>query len=74
MIGFFEEAADVRSMTRLIIFWLGILTSAVVGAAVWYVVRRPDPSAAVLGALAGIIAALVANGIVAIVKRSGGES
>lgn len=72
MIGFLEESAGVRSMTRLAIAVLLVLTAAVVAATCWYVVKG-TPNAAVLGALAGVIGALVVNGIVAIAKRSGGE-
>jgi hypothetical protein len=62
----------VRSMTRLAIAALLVLTAAVVGCTCWYLVKR-TPDAAVLGALAAIIGALVLNGIVAIAKRNGAE-
>lgn len=72
MIGFLEESDGVRSMTRLAIAVLLALTAAIVGVTCWYVVKQ-SPDAAVLAALAGIIGALVVNGIVAIAKRNGGE-
>lgn len=75
--GFLEESPGVRSMTRLTILVLLLLTGAIVGVTCWYVVKGTPkgsaPDAAVLGALAGIIGALVLNGVVAIVKRHGGD-
>lgn len=70
--GFFEESPRVFSMTRLAIGVLLGCVSVVVLTTCWYVVKR-TPDAAVLGALAGIIGALVLNGIVAIAKRHGGD-
>lgn len=71
MTGFLEEAPGVRSMTRLVILILSVLTALVVGTVCWYVLRRPAPDAAIVGALAGVIGALVLNGVVAIAKRGG---
>lgn len=72
MTGFLEESSGVRSMTRLAIAVLLLLTAAIVAVTCWYVVRG-KPEAAILAALAGIIGALVLNGVVAIAKRNGGE-
>jgi hypothetical protein len=71
-IGFLEESSGVRSMTRLAIGVLLVLTSLVVIATCWYVVKGA-PNAGVVGALAGVIGALVLNGIVAIAKRGHAE-
>jgi hypothetical protein len=72
MTGFLEESAGVRSMTRLAIAALLVCTGAVVAVICLYVLRG-NPDAGVLAALAGILGALVINGIVAIAKRSGAE-
>ncbi|HEX7019005.1 MAG TPA: hypothetical protein VF159_03275 [Gemmatimonadaceae bacterium] len=60
-------------MTRLIIFLLTLAVLAVVTTICIYVLGS-KPSAAVLGALAGVLGALVVNGIVAIVKRGGEDA
>jgi membrane protein YdbS with pleckstrin-like domain len=70
--GFLEESDGVWSMSRLAIATLLFLAAAIVGVTCWYVVRG-QPNAAVLGALATILAALVVNGSVAIIKRNGGS-
>ena len=74
-VGFLEEAAGVKSSTRLFGLILALCVAGLVGVTGVYVLRK-TPDAAVIGALAGMIAALVANGIVAIVGRTkvdGGE-
>lgn len=71
MIGFLEESEGVRSMTRLTIAVLLTLTSIVVGVLCWYVLHAQTLSAAVIGALAGVVSALVLNGAVAIINRNG---
>jgi hypothetical protein len=70
--GFFEESPGVRSMARLTIFSLGLQTAAIVATICTYVLRGKAEQG-VVAALAGVLAALVANGIVAIVKRGTGE-
>lgn len=72
MTGFLEESPGVRSMARLAILILSILTAAVVAVICIYALR-PSPDAEVVGALAGVLAALVLNGIVALAKRGSGE-
>ena len=57
-------------MTRLSIAWLLALASAVVGAVVFYVVKRPTPDAAVIGALATVLGAVVYHGAVSIKNRN----
>lgn len=71
--GFLEEAPGVKSSTRLFALILLVDTSALVGATCYYLVKR-TPDAAVIAAVATIAGALIAQGVVAIVKRGGGES
>lgn len=73
-VGFFEEAPGVKSSTRLIgICCLG-LAATITGVMDWYVIRQTlhekliDPN--VLLALVAGIAGFVANGAVAIAKRT----
>lgn len=73
MTGFLEESEGVRSMTRLAILILCVLVVAVVGTICWYVLHTDAPTADVILALAAVLAALVLNGIVAIVKRGDGD-
>ena len=71
MIGFLEEAEGVKSSTRLFAAVLLALTTLVVATICVYVLKLgKDASAAVVGALVGAVTALVAQGAVAIVKRS----
>ena len=56
MTGFLEESAGVKSLTRLVALLITILAAIVVGVVVWYVLRTKEPSAAVIGALAGEVA------------------
>lgn len=72
--GFLEESPGVRSMSRLAIAGLLTLAAPVVVTACVYTLRSPKPDATVLGALAGILAALVLNGVVALAKRGGGDT
>ena len=74
MTGFLEESAGVRSVTRLIAVIITLLACVLVGLIVWYVVHVKAPDAGVLAALGGILAAVVAHGAVAIVKRGTGEA
>jgi hypothetical protein len=73
VIGFLEESTGVRSMTRLAILWLLVLTTAVVAVACWYLLRTHPPDAAVLGALATVLGALVYKGAVAIKNRNAAD-
>lgn len=72
-IGFLEESAGVRSMTRLALLILLILAAIVVCATCAYVLHTEKPEAAIVIGLTGMLGALVLNGVVAIVKRNGGE-
>ena len=72
--GFLEESPGVKSSTRLFALILVLDTTALVGATCWYFVKGTAPSAEVIGAVAALTGALVLNGVVAIVKRGGGES
>lgn len=58
------------SMTRLAIGGLLACTIALVTLICWYVVTRPAPDPLVIGAIVGGVAALVANGIIALRNRS----
>jgi hypothetical protein len=69
MAGFFEESAGVRSMTRLVMFILTLLSAVVTGAIVVYVFRCEKVEPEVILALVGALGALVLNGVVAIAKR-----
>jgi hypothetical protein len=74
-VGFLEESKGVRSMTRLSIGWLLTLTSALVATIAWYVVHMGEKAnPLVVTALVGGLTALVLNGIVAVIKRNGGEA
>jgi hypothetical protein len=77
MTGFLEESAGVRSVTRLIAVIITLLAVVIVGLIVWYVVasvlHAKSPDAGVLAALGGILAAVVAHGAVAIIRRGTGE-
>ena len=68
MAGFFEEENGDRSMTRLVMFILTVLASAIVAVISVYALRA-KPDAVVITALVGVLAALVLNGVVAIIKR-----
>ena len=70
--SFLEESPGVNSSTRLIALTLTGYAGVVVWAVVWYLHHADRPEAAVIGALAVVLGALVLNGIVAIVKRNGG--
>lgn len=69
-IGFLEEAAGVHSSTRLLSFILMGCVVAVVATICVYTLHKPDPSAAVIGVLGGVVTALVLNGIVAMASRT----
>ena len=69
-VGFLEEAPGTKSSTRLLAFILAACVVALVTFTGVYVLGRKGPDSAVVGALAGMVAALVANGIVAIVGRT----
>lgn len=69
--GFLEEGPGVRSMTRLVMLVLSLLTAGVVGTICVYVLRSASPDAQVVLGLAGVLGALVLNGIVAIARRGG---
>lgn len=71
MTGFLEESVGVRSMTRLTILIVCVLSSAVVATVCYVAVRKPD--AAVIGALGGVLLTLVAKGAVAIINRNSGD-
>ena len=71
--GFLEEAPRVRSVSRLTILILALLTAEVVNTVCWYVIKTVKPDSSVVLALSAVIGALVLNGIVALVKRNGGE-
>lgn len=76
VVGFLEEAPGVRSSTRLFGAILLALAAVLVAVIVWYVwwcaTRTPirDPSSTVIGALVGGLTAVVAQGVVAISKRT----
>lgn len=74
-VGFFEEAHNTRSMTRLIIFELGLQSALVVVTTCIYVLAPllggEKPDSAIVLALAAVVGALVAQGIVAIIQRGG---
>lgn len=72
-VGFLEQAPGVRSSTRLFGLILVVLSALVTLTTCYYVLRVPNASAGVVGALAGILGALVANGVVAIMKRDVGR-
>jgi len=69
--GWLEEAPGVKSSTRLFAAILLALAAAIVGLIVWYVMTHPAPDAGVVGALAGVLTALVLQGAVAITRRTG---
>lgn len=70
MTGFFEESPGVRSMSRLSIGWLLGLTTAVIGALVFYVVKVRPVEAGVITAFGVPLGALVWHGIVSIKNRN----
>lgn len=72
MTGFFEESPGVRSMTRLVLFITIIAALLVVIATCGYLVFVKEPKSSAIVAMTGMLAALVANGVVAIIKRNGG--
>jgi uncharacterized BrkB/YihY/UPF0761 family membrane protein len=75
--GFLEESPGVRSSTRLFAAILLALAAVVVGVIAWYViyptVRNHAVDSSVVGTLAGVLGALVLQGVVAIMKRGGGD-
>lgn len=70
MTGYLEEAPGVKSSTRLLAFLLMACVVAVIVFIGVYVLGRPKPEAAVVASLAGVVTALVAQGIVAIFNRT----
>jgi hypothetical protein len=72
-VGFLEESAGVRSMTRLTIAAIVVAVLALVGHRVLVTSIKGKPEATVLSALAGVLGALVAKGCVAIINRNGGS-
>lgn len=73
-VGFLEESAGVKSTARLTIIWCMVLASIVTGFLCWYVaytMLHSKPDAAVVGALAGVLTALVFKGAVALWTRNG---
>lgn len=60
-------------MTRLTIACIIALAAAVVATTCAYVLKAKEPSPAVIGALAGMLATLVMNGVAAIIKRNAGD-
>lgn len=69
-VGFLEETEGVHSSTRLLAFILVALVSGLVAVTCIYVLHTSKPEASVIAALTGMVAVLVAQGMVAIVKRS----
>lgn len=59
-----------RSSTRLLSFFLLACVLAVTTVICIYTLRTLEPSAAVIGSLAGVLTALVLNGIVAMTSRT----
>jgi len=72
--GFLEEAPGIKSMTRLTIAWMLSLSSLVVGTIAVYVVysltHKLSLDAAVIGAIAAQLPALIWHGVVAIKNRN----
>lgn len=73
MTGYTEESPGVRSMSRLSILLLTICAMVIVAATSVYVLRSPDPSAAVIAAMGGLLTPIVVQGAVAIIKRGQGD-
>lgn len=72
-VGFFEESEGVKSSSRLFAAILLFLTGVVTFTICAYVLQLgKDASAAVIGALVGVVTALGAQGAVAIAKRNDG--
>jgi uncharacterized YccA/Bax inhibitor family protein len=69
-LGFLDESEGVRSSTRLLAFILVFCVVAVIAVICIYTLHTTGPSATVIGALGGVVTALVAQGIVAIAKRN----
>ena len=67
-VGFFEEAPGVKSSTRIFAAILIACVVAVVTVTCIYILHTPE--AAVIGAIAAVLGALVYNGAVAISKRT----
>lgn len=74
MTGFLEESPGVWSSTRLFAAVLLALAAIVVGLVVWYVVSVRPTVANVIYALSAVLGALVIQGVVAIMKRGGGDA
>ena len=70
MIHFLEEAEGVWSMARLSMAWLLVLATAIVAVLCWYLVKVRPIDAAVIGALATVLGALVYHGAVALKYRN----
>ena len=73
MKGFLEESTGGKSMTRLSIAWLLALTTAVVSALVFYVVKVRPVEAGVVTAFGVPLGALVWHGIVSIKSKTSPE-
>ena len=71
--GFLEESPGVKSSTRLFAAILLALAAVVVALIVWYVMHTKVPDASVIGGLAGVLGALVVQGVVAIMRRNGDD-
>lgn len=73
-IGFLEETAGVRSMTRLVVLLMAIGVLALTCSLAAYLLVADAPDAGVIIAAAGPLGALAAGLWKALQERSGGES
>jgi hypothetical protein len=74
MTSFLEESPGVWSSTRAVMGCLCGMVVLVVNVTCIYVLTTAEPQAAVIAALAGLVTALVFNGVVAIIRRNPPEA
>lgn len=72
VVGFLEESAGVRSSSRLAVFIVVGFIGAVIVCSCIYILR-PEPSASVIGSIAGIVTALGGLGALVHAKRGEGD-